>query len=284
MNTLLLAVVMTASTLTSCVVMQEGVVPSDNYETKQVEVGSFDGISAFASIDVTYTQKQGTPHVEIYAPDNLMEYVKVNVKNGVLQVGFQSEEGKGINIKGNHKTEVRVTAPAVHAFRASSSGDIIMKNGLRTTGKVVVQSASSGDIEGGDVVCDGLLIQASSSGDISLGKIECHALETDASSSGDVEIEHLVANEMLARASSAGDITINGGSCVDVRLEAASSGDVEAKELKADHVTALASSAGDISCYPVESLKAKASSGGNVGYRGNPKSIDSSKKGVHKLN
>lgn len=283
MNTCLWTAVMAVSTLTSCVCTQEGIVPSENYETKQVEVGQFDGISTSTSIDVTYTQTSGSQNIEIYAPDNLMEYIQVYVKNGVLQVGFHSNNHKGIHIKGKHETEVRVSAPAIYSLKASSSSDIVLKNGLQATGKVVIQSSSSGDIEGGDVVCDGLILQASSSGDVSLGKVACHALEIGASSSGDIELEQLVAKEMLARASSAGDITIENGTCESARLEAASSGDVKTEGLKADYVTALASSAGDISCYPVESLKARSSSGGSIGYRGQPKSIDSSSKGVHKL-
>ena len=284
MKTLLLAVTMVTSTLTSCVVTQEGIVPSKNYETKQMKVDAFDGISTSTSIDVIYTQTSGRQNIEIYAPDNLMDYVKVYVKDGILKVGFRSEDNRGINIRGKHQTEVRVSAPALHAFYASSSGDIILKNGLQTTGKVSMKSSSSGDIEGGDVLCDELEVGASSSGDVTLHKADCQQLHADASSSGDVEIKRLTSKRVKAEVSSSGDVIIVEGTCEYAEFDASSSGDVVAKGLKAIHVNASASSAGDISCYPIESLKAKSSSAGSIGYRGEPKHIDfSPKKGLHKL-
>ena len=284
MKVFLMTVAMVLSMFTSCVITQDRIVPSANYETKPIKVERFDGIATSTSIDVIYNQTSGSQHVEIYAPDNLMEYIKVQVEDGILRVGICSEGNKGIMINGKHQTIVRVLAPEVHSFQASSSGNILLKNGLQTTGKVSMKSSSSGDIEGGNVVCDELEAHASSSGDVTLQKLDCRSLYADANSSGDVEIKWLTANEVQADASSSGDVIIAEGTCEHAEFDASSSGDVVAKGLKATHVTASASSAGDISCYPIESLKSKVSSSGNIGYRGEPKFIDfSPKNGLHKL-
>ncbi len=269
-NILLMA--MAASMLTSCAVQAESIVPSKNYVTKKVKVGKFDGISTATSMDVVYTQTSGSQDIEVYAPDNLMEYVKVEVEDGVLIVKFQSKE-KSLNIRGKHETEVRVSAPAVHALYASSSGDIVLKSGLQTQGQVIMKSSSSGDIEGGDVICDELILEASSSGDVTLGEVECLSLEAASSSSGDVSVRELKAETVEADASSAGDIKL-AGECRSAKFSASSSGDVEAKNLKADKVVAKASSAGDVTCWSVESLDATTSSSGNVNYKGDPKHID----------
>lgn len=282
---LLLTVVLFAFAQTSCAVTSETVVPSKQYITKKVKVGDFDGISTATSIDVVYTQTSGMQDIEVYAPDNLMEYVKIEVEEGVLKVKFQSKENpfNGINIRGKHQTEVRVFAPAIHTLRASSSGDIMLKNGLQTQGQVTMKSSSSGDIEGGEVVCDELIASASSSGDVILDKVECRSLNVDASSSGDVTIKTLKAETVEADASSSGDVILS-GECRSANLSASSSGDVEAKNLKANRVVAGASSAGDVTCYPVESLKAFASSSGSVNYKGDPKDIDfHPKKGLNKI-
>ena len=269
---------------TSCAIAQESIVPSKNYVTKKVKVGKFDGISTATSIDVLYTQTLGSQDIEIYAPDNLMDYVQVIEEGGLLKVRFKAKDSSmGININGKHKTEVRVSAPAVHTLRASSSGDIILKNGLQTKGQVSMKSSSSGDVKGGNVVCDVLEAEASSSGDIDLIKVECTSLEADASSSGDVSIKSLKAENVEADASSSGDVILS-GVCRSADLSASSSGDVDAKNLKADVVKAKASSAGDVSCYPIESLEATTSSAGSVNYKGNPKQIDyHPKKGLKKI-
>ena len=278
----ILLLVLTIGSLTSCMVSAETIVPSKNYITKKVKVDNFEGISTATSIDVAYTQTSGSQDIEIYAPDNLMEFVKVEVEGGILKVRFHSDKDKGMSISGSHQTEVRVSAPAVHAFHASSSGDIILKNGLQTTGKVSLKSSSSGDIEGGKVKCDELLVSASSSGDVDLEKVECTLLEVNASSSGDVEIEGLRAEKVSADASSAGDVILS-GVCRTAKFSASSSGDVEAKNLKADVVKANASSAGDITCHAVESLSASTSSAGSVNYKGNPQIESRPKRGLNRI-
>ena len=280
---MLLAMVFESCAISVSSEIKEAIIPSKNYITKKVKVDDFNAISTSTSIDVVYTQTTGDTEVEIYAPDNLMEYVKVKVDGGMLKVSFQSKEkSKGINIKGKHETEVRVSAPAIHSLQASSSGDIILKNGLQYAGEVSLKSSSSGDIKGGKIICDALEIEASSSGDIELGNVECTSLTTESSSAGDVSIESLKAETVNVEASSSGDVSI-AGVCRSAKFEASSAGDIEADELKAEKVIARSSSAGDVTCYASESLEVSISSSGNVRYKGNPKQILNQSKGLQKM-
>ena len=99
--TMLLAMVLGSCTISVSGESKEGIVPSKNYITQKVKVDNFDGISTSTSIDVNYTQTAGNTDVEIYAPDNLMEYVKVENDGGMLKIYFDSGvHGKGINIRG----------------------------------------------------------------------------------------------------------------------------------------------------------------------------------------
>ena len=262
---------------------KDAIVPSKNYITQKVKVDNFDGISTSSSIDVKYTQTNGSTDVEVYAPDNLMEYVKLEVEGGMLKIFFSSEEtGKSINIKGKHDTEVRIAAPAVHALRASSSGDIFLMNGLQCEEEVSLSASSSGDIKGGNILCKALETDASSSGDIELESVECTSLVTEASSAGDISIDHVKAETVSVEASSSGDVSLS-GVCRSAKFESSSAGDIEADELKAEHVIAKASSAGDITCHATESLEVSISSAGNVSYKGNPKQIKSHSKGLKKM-
>ena len=261
--TMLLAMALCSCTISVSGESKEGIVPSKNYITQKVKVDNFDGISTSTSIDVNYTQTTGNTDVEIYAPDNLMEYVKVQVDGGILKIGFQSDEkGKGISIRGQHNTKVNISAPAIHALHTSSSGDIVLVNGLKTNGLVTVESSSAGEIEGNGISCEDLVIEASSAGDIELKNVACSTLRVEASSAGDVSLS---------------------GVCRSAKLEASSAGEIDADNLKADAVVAEASSSGDVSCYAVESLEASASSAGKVYYKGNPKQIRNHSKGVKKM-
>ena len=275
-------------TLQSCAITvssdsKDAIVPSKNYITQKVKVDNFDGISTSSSIDVKYTQTTGSTDVEVYAPDNLMEYVKLEVEGGMLKIFFYSEEtGKSINIKGKHDTEVRIAAPAVHALQASSSGDILLMNGLQCEEEVSLSASSSGDIKGGNILCKALETEASSSGDIELENVECTSLITEASSAGDISINDVKAETVNVQASSSGDVSL-AGVCRSAKFESSSAGDIEADELKAEHVIAKASSAGDITCHATESLEVSISSAGNVSYKGDPKQIKSHPKGLKKM-
>ncbi len=275
-------------TLQSCAITvssdsKDAIVPSKNYITQKVKVDNFDGISTSSSIDVKYTQTTGSTDVEVYAPDNLMEYVKLEVEGEMLKIFFYSEEtGKSINIKGKHDTEVRIAAPAVHALRASSSGDIFLMNGLQCEEEVSLSASSSGDIKGGNILCKALETEASSSGDIELENVECTSLITEASSAGDISINDVKAETVNVQASSSGDVSL-AGVCRSAKFESSSAGDIEADELKAEHVIAKASSAGDITCHATESLEVSISSAGNVSYKGDPKQIKSHPKGLKKM-
>lgn len=178
----LMAVTLMLVSATACA---ERITPSKNYVTKKVNVGSFNAISTSSSVDVIYTQSSGGQDVEIYAPDNLVDYIDVRVEGGVLKVGFKSPRNN-FSINGKHKKEVRVSAPAVNSLKASSSGDIIIKNGLKTSGKVTVKASSSGDVTGSTISCDDFAATANSSGDVILEKVSCTNFFADASSSGDV--------------------------------------------------------------------------------------------------
>ena len=262
---------------------KDAIVPSKNYITQKVKVEHFEGISTSSSIDVKYTQTNGSTDVEVYAPDNLMEYVKLEVEGGMLKIYFYSEEtGKSINVKGKHDTEVRISAPAVHALRASSAGDILLMNGLQCEEEVSLEASSAGDIKGGNILCKALETEASSSGDIELESVECTSLITEASSAGDISINHVKAETVSVEASSSGDVSM-AGVCRSAKFESSSAGDIEADELKAEHVIAKASSSGDVTCHATESLEVSISSAGNVSYRGNPKQIKSHPKGLKKL-
>ena len=262
MKTNLISALLMGMTLSACVVSQDAIVPSENYITQKVKVEAFDGISTSTAIDVVYTQADQTD-IEIYAPDNLMPFVKLVNDGGMLKVFFESDEpGNGINIRGKHHTKVNISAPAVHALHTSSSGDIVLVNGLKTNALVTVESSSAGEIEGSGILCDELVIEASSAGDIELKNVACNTLQVEASSAGDVSLS---------------------GTCHMAKLEASSAGEIDADDLKADAVRAEASSSGDVSCYAVESLEASTSSSGNVYYKGNPKQIRNHSKGVKKI-
>jgi hypothetical protein len=126
--------------------------------------------------------------------------------------------------------------------------------------------------------------RTTSAGDI-LGQtpIKTDNIELSASSAGNINME-VYASKVEIDISSSGDITLNGkADFMSARLSSA--GDLNAYDLEVKEADLSASSAGDADVYVSEKLTARASSAGDINYRGNPRYIDahsSSAGGIHK--
>ena len=103
------------------------------------------------------------------------------------------------------------------------------------------------------------------------------------SSAGDIKLE-LKAETVNIDISSSGDMTLSGeADMMDADLSSA--GDLNAYGLAVREADVSVSSAGDADITVTEKLKARASSAGDINYRGDPKYIDahsSSAGGIHR--
>lgn len=100
------------------------------------------------------------------------------------------------------------------------------------------------------------------------GPVKTRTLSLSASSAGTIDLQ-LEVDELEVNASSAGELDLRGKAKV-VDVDASSAGEIDAYELIADEVTADVSSAGDAKVNAVKEIKAHASSGGSIRYKGNP--------------
>jgi hypothetical protein len=97
-----------------------------------------------------------------------------------------------------------------------------------------------------------LKISATSGADIKIS-VDTDFVETSATSGSDIEISGL-ANNYFSNATSGASIN--------------------AYELKSKNVTAKVTSGADINVFAIESIDAKATSGGDIDFKGNPKKVD----------
>ena len=118
-------------------------------------------------------------------------------------------------------------------------------------------------------------ISASSGSDVySTGFLVVDNLELDASSGADMDLEVKV-KSLHCKASSGGDLKVNG--IADALVAIASSGsDINARNLSTLTTNASASSGADIVVNVSQELTAKAASGADITYLGNPETINKS--------
>lgn len=114
-------------------------------------------------------------------------------------------------------------------------------------------------------------LSASSASSIySEGVLEGDEMDISTSSAGTIELK-LKVNNLVVSTSSAGDIQLE-GQTNKIQLSASSAGIVNAYDLEAEHADVRVNSAGSARIYVTKSLKADASSGGSLRYKGNPSS------------
>lgn len=210
--------------------------------------------------------------MEIYVLDNLVDYIDVCVEGGVFEVGFKLLRNNFL-INGKYKKEVRVFVLVVNSLKVFSFGDIIIKNGLKMSGKVIVKVSSSGDVIGSIIFCDDFVVIVNSLGDVILEKVFCMNFFVDVSSLGDVFVKNLNVVDVFVDVSFFGDVILV-GICENVFYRVSSSGDVKVKGMKVVNVIVSVSFFGDVECYVIGLLIVKVFSSGEVVYKGNFKDID----------
>lgn len=127
-------------------------------------------------------------------------------------------------------------------------------------------------------------ISTSSAGDV-IGQtpVKTDRIKLSASSAGDIKLE-LYADEIDVNISSSGDMTLSGEADI-IEADLSSAGDLNAFELRVREADLSVSSAGNADVNVSEKITARASSAGDINYRGNPKYVDahsSSAGGIHR--
>ncbi len=158
----------------------------------------------------------------------------------------------------------KVEGDILHVYTEANIREAKMKRVYVTMDKITsLSTTSAGDLIGETPVrTDNLELNVSSAGDIKL-EVYAETIEIDISSSGDMTLSGEV--DMLE-----GDLS--------------SAGDLNAYNLKVREADLDVSSAGDADVYVTERLRARASSAGDINYKGSPKYLDahsSSAGGIH---
>ncbi len=116
-------------------------------------------------------------------------------------------------------------------------------------------------------------ISATSAGDV-VGKsvIKSDELYLSTSSAGDIDLE-VNARKLTCNISSAGDMTLT-GTTDELEASLSSAGDLNAYDLTSRTARISASSSGDATITVTEKLWARASSAGNISFKGDPAEVD----------
>ena len=208
---------------------------------------------------------------------SLADLVDVHVEDGTLHVGIK----KGCQVR-YKKMDIYVTSPTLEAVAVVGSGTMVLTGRLETDA-LGMSVSGSGDLVGEEVVCKGdVWLSVAGSGDLSVGKVSCRQMEASVSGSGDLAVKEVIAGKAAASVAGSGDLVLS-GKAVEADFRVAGSGDLDASCLKAEQAAASVAGSGDLKCYASDCLKARVAGSGSIGYAGNPKGLDISRKNVYPL-
>ena len=216
-----------------------------NGETRNV--GNFSGIEVSTGVNVVFKQEDAT-NLKVFADSDKLQYVVTKVENGVLKVYIDNKGAKKIKF---NNLSVNVSSPRMDNIKASSGANFTVVNSVRE---------------------NNLKIDASS-GSLVTGKFTVNNTTDVNVSSGSNVKANITTGKIMVKSSSGANANMEGNA--DMGMFDVSSGAVcDAKNLRVNIAEVESTSGSSASVNVQEKMKVKASSGGSVRYKGNPK-IDS---------
>lgn len=212
------------------------------------------------AIKVTLEDRTGTTAI-IRADDNVMPHIKIEDRNGVLEIKIDDK------IKTINNVTAEVSLPkseAISLLEATSASHINVNYTIKSSSlEIDASSAAEINISKADVgSCD---VEVSSAAKIR-GTLIASQCEVEASSAANARLQ-ILASKCEADASSAAKIILS-GEAGTLSADASSAADINAVNLKIlNNGIANSSSGANIKIQAGKSLSANASSGGSISYK-----------------
>ncbi|WP_294201502.1 DUF4252 domain-containing protein [uncultured Chryseobacterium sp.] len=206
-------------------------------------VGEFSGINVSTGVNLVFKQEDPAS-VKVIADADKLQYIVTKVENGVLKVYVDNKGQKNLKFK---NINVNVSSPRMNNLKVSSGA-------IFTT---------IGPVQENNLTVDG------SSGAVVKGRFDISGnTKIEASSGTSIKVE--VNSKNLTFKGSSGSDTSIAGETETAAFDISSGAVCKGENFSADHVEAESTSGASLSVSASRTLKAKASSGGLIKYRGNP--------------
>ncbi|WBV54857.1 DUF4252 domain-containing protein [Chryseobacterium sp. PTM-20240506] len=210
-------------------------------------VGEFSGIQVSTGVNLVYKQESPTS-VKVIADADKLQYVITKVENGILKVYVDNKGERNVRFK---NLSVNVSSPRMSSVKASSGANFTAVNPVKEN-RMDIDASSGSTIK---------------------GKFNVSGT-TDVSSTSGASIKvSLNTSSVVVKASSGSDTILEGQATSGV-IDISSGASCKAENLRLSELEVESTSGSSLTINVTDKLKAKASSGGSIKYKGNPR-IDS---------
>lgn len=243
---------------------QHRITPSGEIMTNEfVITDKYNEINVSRGVKVVYRVSAGTPTAEVTASKNVIDYIKVTVKNGTLKVTLD----ESVQVNGKMDATVTVSGPAISEYDVNSAGQITVASPLKLKGSLEADASSAGCIVFKErIEANSISLEASSASRITCGTVDAESGEIETSSAARIEVGNLLGGRFEFDSSSASHVNVADCKVKSIDASASSAAKVSLSGV-ADKADLQASSGGSVgsNSFEVKSgLKKSVSSGGRV--------------------
>ena len=250
---------------------------SKNITSEQRPISNdYQSLKVSHAIKVTLTTSQDAKAF-ITANDNIMPYVKVENSGSELKVYLDNSKYKSFN---NIKVTVQLPQnPKLNYIDSSSAGKVAVHHPLKASSAahieffgnieaktLFINSSSAAEVRILESNVDAIDASATSAAKIEL-KAKAESIKADASSAANIDI-YTLCTHLVAKGASSADIELS-GKAKNLSIDVSSAADADADELETSGEAVLSASSGaEISAWCNGTLKATATSGADIDWKG----------------
>jgi hypothetical protein len=233
-------------------------------------VAGFTGIDASGSFNVTVA-RGAVESLSVEADEDVMQYVRSEVKNGVLCLYIDKSAPKTWweRLKNDNKRRIKASVVMNDLDRVSISGACnLTANDLFTPASFTATCRGASDMKVSVSVAGPVSIRASGASDIVIAANVTGDTEINLSGSSDIKGK-LTGGKVKLSAKGSSDVHLT-GSATDVFIDVSGASDFKGGNFTAQTATVKASGASDATVHVENSLNADVSGSSTVKYKGSP--------------
>lgn len=178
---------------------------SQRIVNRSVNIGSFTKIEAETAINVKFTQGPATGRAVISAQEDMIDYVKLDVKNDILYIRLQRKANRTYL----GPFTISVQAPVLKSIELSAASSFVMEGTLNVKGDFNVDISGASNVNIPVLKSTNLTLDPSGASYINMKQVECSNVIVDCSGASKVMLDEVLSPKLTIDASGASMVNVD---------------------------------------------------------------------------
>lgn len=223
--------------------------PSDILISKTFQAHNITKIETeFVDVDVTVGESTG--EFTITAPDNIMQYIEVEIDGDELELSVSKKIVDGRkNNRFNINSKVLITLPTLKKVSASLGAEVNV-SGTLIANYLDIEAETNGAVIANEIVSsDKIEIESETAASVKIDTLKAGIFKGECNTAAGITIGNVTANYINIESNTAAAIKLKSGSSDIANYDANTAGSIDASDVIANRGNAKASTGGSIKCH-----------------------------------